>query len=117
LNCTAFKSGRNKASPYHRQAELSAKHNFTWNNLPEILADAHPQSSSAASQSQTSSQPNAPHRLTLLRMRADWPYSRAAEKRDELAPFQLAELHLCAYRFVGQCVAMPALLSFTTLSG
>jgi hypothetical protein len=41
--------------------ELLAKHNLTWNNLPEIIvADAHPQSSSAASQSQTSSQPRRP---------------------------------------------------------
>src|SRR4029077_17687045 len=37
---------------------------------------------------------DAPHRLRLLRARSQWPRRRrAAEQRDELASFQLIELH------------------------
>jgi hypothetical protein len=36
---------------------------------------------------------HAPHPLRLLRVRRERPWRRAAEERDELAPFQLIELH------------------------
>jgi len=34
---------------------------------------------------------DAPHPLGLLRPRREWPRRRAAEQRDEIAPFQLIE--------------------------
>jgi hypothetical protein len=36
---------------------------------------------------------DAPHPLGLLRTRRERPHSRAAEQRDEIASFQLIELH------------------------
>src|SRR5262249_61738759 len=36
---------------------------------------------------------DAPHALSLLRPRRERPRRRAAEQRDELAPFHLTEMH------------------------